>query len=121
MVSLCYVALTHAYCWEQAPSLVLSALWRSWELDALPKPCRVCWGGMSTPIGSVRVWWQCRSNRTPSTARVPQVLLEIGVWVIFLELFKQLEISGVAGVDFQEALNCLCRMGTSESLVRQHS
>jgi len=43
----------------------------------------------------------------------------MGVWAIFLEVFKHLKTSRVASVDFQEALNCLCPVGTSENLVRQ--
>lgn len=35
----------------------------------------------------------------------PKALLETGVWVIFLEIFKHLMIPEVAGVDFPEALN----------------
>lgn len=35
----------------------------------------------------------------------PKALLEMGVWAIFLEVFKLLMITEVAGVDFPEALN----------------
>ena len=45
--------------------------------------------------------------------------MEIGVWAIFLEIFKHLKVLRVASVDFQEALNCLCPVGTSENLARQ--
>lgn len=74
------------------------------------------------PLGHGRAFrWCCQFNCTLSAAWVPEALLEIGAWVIFSEVFKLLKIPGVARVDFQEALNCLCPMGTSESLVRRHS
>lgn len=45
--------------------------------------------------------------------------MEIGVWAIYLEVFKHLKIPRVAGVDFQDALNCPCPVGTSDNFARQ--
>lgn len=74
-------------------------------------------GGPSRPGRDGRGFgWKRQFSCTLRHAAGPPGVLEIGVWAIFLEAFKDLKAPRVAGVDFQAALNCPCPTGTSERL-----